>query len=244
MAPPGEHSEADFPHYDPSATGRYNLAVGTGVPQLQGRRQFLGVAGQTAAAGVGSQGRGLPGYDYRRDLLRLRAAAQQGHTEAKLQQRVQQPQQRLQVGQGDKKELGAVAYSEKTKGRVDEHAAIVSVVLNRVNSRDPQYVDKSKPVTIGNVITARRQFQAVGRKGYDDFRNGAVSDQGAKNAAKAVDQVVKNGPTTNAMFFIVNPGGKPPAEKQVRNLGRVEPANPPKVGDVYLYKPKSAGKGK
>jgi hypothetical protein len=71
----------------------------------------------------------------------------------------------------------------------------------------------------------------------------SISADGAKNAAKAVDQVLKNGPTTDATFFIVN-RGEPPTEAQVRALGRVEPANPPRIGDVYLYRAKAAkGRG-
>jgi spore germination cell wall hydrolase CwlJ-like protein len=177
----------------------------------------------------------MPGHSERYDLRPLRAAVEERQGEAK----AHRPPHRFQVTEGEKRKLGAVAYSERTGGTAEEHAAIASVVLNRVSSRDLQYVDRGRAVSIDNVIAAEKQFQAVGRSDYDAFKKGTASGPASKNAAKAVDQVLKTGPTTNATFFIVNPGGRRPTDKEVRALGKVEAANPPRIGDVYLYKLKA-----
>lgn len=136
----------------------------------------------------------------------------------------------------DKKEA-AVVYSEKTDASLDEAKAIVSVIENRASSGDKQYVDKGQDVNVDNVINHANAFQGVGGKNYNDFMKDKATGDGAKNATAAVAAVHKDGTTNNATFFIVNAGGKAPSDHQVKQLGKVNKAEPEHTGDVYLYKP-------
>jgi len=120
---------------------------------------------------------------------------------------------------------------------VAEHEAMQSTIMNRVSSGERQFVDKGKPVNEYNVIHATKQYQAVGTDRFQDYTGGKVNNSGARNAAKAAENLRRTGmPTNDATSFIVNQGGKAPSEKQVHALGNVIPAG--QVGDVYLYKPK------
>ena len=72
---------------------------------------------------------------------------------------------------------------------------------------------------------------------FQDYKSGRAKGPGAENAAKADENLRQNGKSTNdATFFIVNHNGKTPTDRQVHNLGNVEPAG--RVGDVYLYREK------
>jgi hypothetical protein len=124
----------------------------------------------------------------------------------------------------------ATAYGEKTTQTLDEGKALASVVTNRINSGDPQYIH------LGSVINPR-DFQGVGGVNYNDYLNGNATGPGAQHAAEARRFVDTYGPTNNATFFIVRPDGAAPTSRMMHNLGHVKPGYPPKVGDVFLFAP-------
>jgi hypothetical protein len=145
----------------------------------------------------------------------------------------QAQKQQISVTPGQQKKMVAVVYSEKTTATVKEAEAIGSVILNRANSGDKQYVEKGKDVNIDNVIT-KTQFLGVDSDLYKAVIKGTVAPQAAETG---VANVVKGGATTDGTFFILNPGGKTPTSDQVGRLGDVTPATPAQAGDVYLYIP-------
>jgi hypothetical protein len=187
-----------------------------GEPEPSWLDHHLGFAGDSSAQHQGK--RQVTGRDTRHDKM---------------------PAQAKGVHRSDR---AAMSYSEKEDGTVAEHEAIQSTVMNRVASGEKQYVGKGQAVNEHNVIHAPNQYQGVPRgekrRGpFLDYQAGKANGPGAANAEKADESLRRNGKATNdATFFIVNPGGKPPTDRQVRNLGNVEPAG--HVGDVYLYKPK------
>ena len=126
----------------------------------------------------------------------------------------------------------AVAYSENTHGTLAEHEAIVSVIVNRAESGQHQYVAPNQAVNVTNVINAPRQFQGVGGNNYNTFGN--QQNQGSQNARQAAATVARNGPTNRATAFIAQ--RRAPTARQVRALGHVQPAG--HVGDVWLYEPR------
>ncbi len=125
-----------------------------------------------------------------------------------------------------------MAYSESTRGTVAEHEAVISVILNRAESGERQYVQRGQDVTVNNVIHAPRQFQGVG--GGQERNFAGMTDQGAQNARTAAANVAQNGPTTNATFFLAT-GGTEPRADQVRRLGNVHAVG--RVGNIFLYAP-------
>lgn len=136
-----------------------------------------------------------------------------------------------------------MAYSELTRGTVEEYEAMESTVMNRVASGLKYWVDPDKRAQGLNeldVITAQHppQYLGVGGQNYKLYLSGH-NDRGARNAAEADRILTETGrPTTKAVSFIVHPDGSPPTDHEVMNLGRnLEPAG--KVGRVYLYQPKS-----
>lgn len=129
----------------------------------------------------------------------------------------------------------AVAYGANTHGTVAEGEAVVSVIVNRVKSGLAQFGCK-KSCTVGDVLSHKPGFAEVGNPQYKHYLAGKANNKGAQNAAKAAKYVGKNGPTTNAMFYIENPGGGAPKPGEVKALGKVGPAKPSRVGGVYLYK--------
>jgi RHS repeat-associated protein len=124
----------------------------------------------------------------------------------------------------------AAAYAEKTTQTPAEAQALASVIQNRINSGQSQYVHD------GSVINPH-DLQGVGGTNYNAFMQGHAAGAGAQNATAAVGYVQAHGPTTNATFFIVRPGGAPPTARMLHNLGHVVPGNPPRVGDVFLFVP-------
>ena len=139
-------------------------------------------------------------------------------------------------------ERGAMAYSELTRGTVEEYAAMESTVMNRVASGMKYWVDpdnRGHALNEHDVITAPQQYQGVGSQNYALYRSG-YTDQGARNAAQADENLRRTGrPTTKAVSFIVHQDGSPPTDHEVMNLGRnLKAAQPAKVGRVYLYEPK------
>jgi RHS repeat-associated protein len=140
-------------------------------------------------------------------------------------------------------EVAAEVYGEKTDATSDEAKAIASVIKNRADSGDKQYVEKGKIVNVDNVVSDKQQLQASGGKNYNDFLNGAstVSKTERSTVQNAVHDVFTTGTTTKATFFIANQGGTAPTTAQVKNLGNVSPASPATVGGVYLYVVKPTG---
>lgn len=142
-------------------------------------------------------------------------------------------------GAPGRNELGAMAYSELTTGTVEEYLAMESTVLNRVTSGLKSWVapkNRGHALTEDDVITAPNQYQGVGRQNYEDYRNG-VDNRGAQNAAQA-ERILRRTevPTTKAVSFIVHRDGSPPTDEEIMRLGpNLKPAEPPKVGRVYLY---------
>jgi RHS repeat-associated protein len=143
------------------------------------------------------------------------------------------------------KEVGAEVYAEKTNGTADEYKAMASVIVNRANSGEQQYVQKGEDVNIHNVVSDKQQLQAYGSTNYNNFYNGSprVSKAARATVEGAVGDVFKNGATTKATFFIANQGGAAPTRAQIHALGSVVPASPATVGGVYLYVVKPPGPG-
>jgi hypothetical protein len=154
------------------------------------------------------------------------------------------PQRQTSAPTAPRTERGAMAYSELTRGTVEEYEAMESTVMNRVASGVKYWVDpenRGHALNEHDVITAQHppQYLGVGETNYELYRNGH-DDQGARNAAQADEDLRRTGrPTTKAVSFIVHGDGSPPTDHEVMNLGRnLKPAEPPKVGRVYLYEPK------
>jgi RHS repeat-associated protein len=143
-----------------------------------------------------------------------------------------QPQQHQHLTAPQQQAAAAVAYSETTRGSVQEDEAIISVVVNRAESGDHQYVDRGRPVTVQNVIHARGQFQGVNGRNARHFPN--AHNAGAQNARAAAANVSQNGPTNHATAFLVT-GGREPAAAEIRGLGNVHFVQ--RVGNVFLYEP-------
>lgn len=111
------------------------------------------------------------------------------------------------------------------------------MVVNRVKSKESQYGCKQGSCTVSDVLSRKPGFAEVGSKQYNQYLAGRGVNPGARNAAQAARDVARNGPTTNATFYIVNPGGAALSSRQVHALGNVAAANPAHVGGVYLYVP-------
>jgi RHS repeat-associated protein len=156
------------------------------------------------------------------------AAQQQAQQAAQQQPQQQQPQQHLTPAQ--QQAAGAVAYSEATRGTVAEHQAIISVIVNRAESHDRQYVNHGQQVTVENVINARNQFQGVNGRNAQQFPH--ANNQGAQNARTAAANVAQRGPANHATAFIVTTG-RQPTRAEVRRLGNVHFVE--RVGNVFLY---------
>ncbi|MGH9436353.1 MAG: hypothetical protein ACRD22_00300, partial [Terriglobia bacterium] len=135
----------------------------------------------------------------------------------------------------EKEEIAAEIYGEKVHGTVKEYEAMASVILNRVNSGERQYVAKGMPITVHNVLHDPGQFGAEGNVPNLHFIRGDVNFFRRLTVMIAVDEVFARGPTTTAMSFIAPPGGGQPTAGDVKALGNVVPANPPAIGEVYLY---------
>lgn len=133
-----------------------------------------------------------------------------------------------------------MSYSEKTNGTVAEHEAMQSTVMNRVASGCEYWVGKDQQVNESNVIHAPNQYQGLvaSRENFRNYYTGSANDSGARNAMQADEALRRTGmPTNDATSFIVHKDGSPPSDDELSALGDVVPAHPPKVGDVYLYKP-------
>lgn len=146
------------------------------------------------------------------------------------------PQERLTPEQ--QRMAAAQAYAEDTNATQEEHEAMISVMLNRANSRDRQYVDHGQPVTFENVMRATApnrlpQFQGFQGPNYRAHITGRADNQGARNGTAAAANISRNGPTNNATFYIDS--NTPPTPRQERGLGNVHRVG--QVGRVYLYAP-------
>jgi RHS repeat-associated protein len=138
----------------------------------------------------------------------------------------------------DRKEIAAEVYAEKTRASYDEYMAMISVILNRVDSEDKQFVDRGGDFTVHNVLTAHTrngdsQFQAYGTDLYQRFLTDdpRVDPRTRLKIEAAVNAVFADGPNTDALFFqhVSNPTA----------LGKVKPASPAVVGGTYLWIPTS-----
>lgn len=136
-----------------------------------------------------------------------------------------------------KDEVAAEIYAEKTTGTVAEYSAIYSSMVNRVKTGDTQYVDSGQPITLENVLTHDSAYQGIGGRNYENFFHGDVPESAIANVRSAMSSVDKNGPVTDATFFIVRKGGAAPTTGELSALGNVVSAKQEKMGDVYLYKP-------
>jgi len=148
----------------------------------------------------------------------------------------QQQPQRERLTQAEREAVAGVAYSETTGGTVAEHEAIISVILNRVQSGQRQYVNHGQHVNVHNVVHANTrgvpQFQGVGRRNERNFAHS--NDAGAQSARNAAANITQTGPTNHATAFIVTRGGEP-TQRQEQNLGNVHRVD--RVGNVFLYEP-------
>jgi hypothetical protein len=148
----------------------------------------------------------------------------------------------------EEEETAHLARSENTRGTVAEHEAVISVILNRVQSgldQRRQYLDRGQEANVHNVINATtrhgiHQFQGLDNNEYG--RNFAVlHDQGAQNARTAAGNIAARGPTNKATAFIVTETdphtGRPkkPDERTVSHLGHVHFVG--QVEHVFLYAP-------
>jgi RHS repeat-associated protein len=134
---------------------------------------------------------------------------------------------------------GAVAYSENTRASRAEYEAIISVIVNRADSGDTQFVGHGQTVNVENVVNARApngqyQFNGVNGRQFNAYSQGQANNQGARNAAAAAAEISRHGPTNQATFFIAT-HGRAPTQREVRNLGNVHPVG--RVGNVFLYAP-------
>ena len=141
----------------------------------------------------------------------------------------------------DDKEVDAEAYSEKTNATVDGYLTMISVAANRVNSKDKQYVNKGEMVNMRNVLRHSKAFQGFGDRQYEEFLHGRVSTLATLKVLSAEFRFILNGPNTDATFFIANPKGEAPTNKQVNALGHVTTAKPAEIGGIYLYSVKPPG---
>jgi len=150
-----------------------------------------------------------------------------------------QQQNQNQLTPGQQRLVGALAYSETTTGTQAEQEAIISVVVNRADSGDRQYVNRGQAVNVENVANAtapngQREFQGVGGRNFNAFLNGPPNNPGARNAAAAAANISQHGPTNHATAFLVT-RGQAPTQRQVHNLGHVHFVG--RVGNVFLYAP-------
>lgn len=150
------------------------------------------------------------------------------------------PQRQTNAPAPGRTERGAMAYSEITDGTVAEYEAIQSTVMNRMANGHRYGVPTGSEVNEHNVIFAPHQYQGVRGENYRRFTTGQDNNRGTRNAEQADQNLRRTGrPTTNAVSFIVHQDGSPPTDEELMNLGRnVKPAEPPKIGRVYLYEPK------
>jgi hypothetical protein len=148
----------------------------------------------------------------------------------------------------EEEEAAHLARSENTRGTVAEHEAVVSVILNRVQSgldQRRQYLDRGQEANVHNVINATtrhgiHQFQGLDNNEYR--RNFAeLHDQGAQNARTAAGNIAAHGPTNKATAFIITETdprtGRPkqPELRTVSHLGHVHFVG--QVEHVFLYAP-------
>ena len=135
----------------------------------------------------------------------------------------------------------AEVYGEKSNATTAGYEAMTSVIINRANSGDRQYVNSGKAVNLNNVLERKGAFQARGTRPYNAFLRGRASQSSLSSVRSAVTHIIENGPTTNATFFIANPHGRSPTAAQVHALGNIMPARPPEIDGIYLYVPRPPG---
>ena len=140
-------------------------------------------------------------------------------------------------------EIEAEVYAEQTHATVSAYRAMISVIVNRANSKDHQYVDHGKVVNIRNVLNHKGAFQARNTRSYIDFldSSGRVPENAINKVISGIVSFIRNGPNTNATFFIVTPNAKVPTENEVNALGNVISAKPPQIDGVYLYNVRPPG---
>jgi len=143
--------------------------------------------------------------------------------------------------QKDLSNIKGELYGENTAGTTKQFEAMLSVILNRVKSGERQYVNKGSKVTVKNVLDHKQAFQARNSSSARYFRAGKASPVEVLRVNTAVKDVLSNGPTTNATFFISKEDNLAPSAHQTKELGNVAPASPKNIGGLYLYLPKSPG---
>jgi N-acetylmuramoyl-L-alanine amidase len=90
--------------------------------------------------------------------------------------------------QGEKEVLYRIVEAEATGKCIEAKKNVASVILNRVHSKD-------FPNTITGVVFQKHQFSPIGDKRY-------WSVEVTEETIQAVDEVVKHGTTTEALYFV------------------------------------------
>ena len=156
----------------------------------------------------------------------------------------------------EKQELMATAYSEDVNGSAEEYKALISTMLNRANSGDPQFGGGRAPRNVHDVIHARRQFGGVpspqqeqlymqqrrrtGKKiagsPYLQFMSGDIDERANKDLKQALESVLTDDyPTTGATAYIVRKGGAAPTAADLKALGTII-SGPEKIGNAHFYR--------
>ena len=90
--------------------------------------------------------------------------------------------------QGEKEVLYRIAEAEATGECTDAKKNVASVILNRVHNKD-------FPNAITGVVFQENQFSPIGDKRYWEVE---VTEE----TIQAVDEVITNGTTTEALYFV------------------------------------------
>ena len=77
-----------------------------------------------------------------------------------------------------REQAGAVAYASDTHGTGPEYEAVVSVIVNRVNSKQKEFGCGSKSCSVSDVLNHRPGFGEVGSKHYESYLSAATAGQG------------------------------------------------------------------
>lgn len=90
--------------------------------------------------------------------------------------------------QGEKEVLYRIVEAEATGECIEAKKNVASVVLNRVHNKD-------FPNAITGVVFQKHQFSPIGDKRY-------WSVEVTEETIQAVDEVIKHGATTEALYFV------------------------------------------
>jgi RHS repeat-associated protein len=145
--------------------------------------------------------------------------------------------------------LGAIAYSEGTKGALDQYMAIVSVAFNRINTPEGYLHSVSGSDRTLDKFLVQKEFKSINNEPYKIFMNGTGQATASMLNALSAALIVFNsggtpGTTTTATAYVWVGSGES-YRSHVPALGSVEPI-PIQVlrssgGDLYLFNYKPQG---